>query len=322
MTTALSYYLDIIRDNLRLDPSTEREVVRELETHIEDKLQELKDTGLSDEEAASTCVGLLGSAKQVARQIYEAHSQGSWRQTLLASAPHLLFGLLFALNWWQGIGWLLVMLALVLAAAIYGWWHGKPTWLFPWLGYSLLPVVGAGLLLLYLPAGWSWLAIIIYVPLALWFLYSVIIQTIRRDWLHSSLMLFPIPVIVGWFLAAELGGKFPELSVQRLYDLAPWIGLSFLALAAAVAAFVRLRQRWLKVAILVVSGLSTLAMVAYYAEGRLSWPAFLVLILVMFGLFLTPALVERRIRRRRVWRLAQMLVSSEGGNAAGSRCNG
>ena len=306
----MSYYLDSIRDNLRLDPYTEREVIQELGTHIEDKLQELKDNGLSDEEAASTCLRLLGSAKLVARQVYEAHSQGSWQQTLLASSPHLLFGLLFALNWWQGVGWLLVMLALVLVVAIYGWWHGKPTWLFPWLGYSLLPVVGAGLLLLYLPTGWAWLAILVYIPLASWLLYSVIIQTIRRDWLHSSLMLFPIPVIVGWLLAAELGAKFPELSVQRLYDLAPWIGLSFLAMAAAVAAFVRLRQRWLKVAILVVSGLLTLAMVAYYAEGRLSWPTFLILILVMFGLFLTPALVERRVRRRRVQRLAQMLAGS------------
>ena len=54
MATALSHYLNIIRDNLRLDPSTEREVISELATHIEDKLQELKDTGLSDEEAVST----------------------------------------------------------------------------------------------------------------------------------------------------------------------------------------------------------------------------------------------------------------------------
>ena len=298
MVTALSHYLDSIRDNLRLDPSTEREVISELETHIEDRLQELKDNGLSEEEAASTCVGLLGSAKLVARQIYEAHSQGSWRQALLASAPHLLFGLLFALNWWQGIGWLLVMLALVLATAIYGWWHGKPTWLFPWLGYSLLPVVGAGLLLLYLPKGWSWLAILVYIPLALWFIFSVIVQTIKRDWLQSSLMLFPVPIIIGWFLAVGLEGKFPEFSAQRLQDLAPWIGLSFLALAASVVVFIRLRQRWLKVAILVVTGLLTLAMVAYHAEGSLNWLAFLILILVMLGLFLSPALVERKVRHR------------------------
>ena len=298
MVTVLSHYLDSIRDNLRLDLSTEREVISELETHIEDRLEELKDNGLSGEEAADTCVGLLGSAKLVARQMYEAHSQGSWQQALLASAPHLLFGLLFALNWWQGIGWLLVMLALVLAAAIYGWWHGKPTWLFPWLGYSLLPVVGAGLLLLYLPKGWSWLAILVYIPLALWFIFSIVVQTIKRDWLQSSLMLFPVPIIIGWFLAVGLEGKFPEFSAQRLQDLAPWIGLSFLALAASVVVFIRLRQRWLKVAILVVTGLLTLAMVAYHAEGSLNWPAFLILILVMLGLFLSPALVERKVRHR------------------------
>ncbi len=300
MTTTLAHYLNDVRDNLRLDLSTEREVINELETHIEDRLQEMRQAGLSEEEAANTCVKLLGSAKLVARQIYETHSQGSWRQALLASMPHLIFGLLFALNWWQGIGWLSITLVLVLSMAIYGWWHGKPTWLFPWLGYSLLPVVVAGLPLLYLPKGWSWLAIVLYIPLALWLVYSIIVQTIKRDWLYSSLMLFPIPIIIGWFLAVELEGKFPEFSIQHLHDFAPWIGLSFLALAAAVAAFFRLRQRWLKIVILVVSGLLTLTMVAYYPDGRLSLSAFLVLMLVMLGLFLSPALIERKIRKRDV----------------------
>ena len=300
MTTTLAHYLNDVKDNLRLDLSTEREVINELETHIEDRLQEMRQAGLSEEEAANTCVKLLGSAKLVARQIYEAHSQGSWRQALLASMPHLLFALLFALNWWQGIGWLSITLVLVLSMALYGWWHGKPTWLFPWLGYSLLPVVVAGLPLLYLPKGWSWLVIVLYIPLALWLVYSIIVQTIKRDWLYSSLMLFPIPIIIGWFLAVELEGRFPEFSMQRLHDFAPWIGLSFLALAAAVATFFRLRQRWLKIAILVVSGLLTLTMVAYYPDGRLSLTAFLVLMLVMLGLFLSPALIERKIRKRDV----------------------
>ena len=296
MVTELNHYLDSVRDNLRLDLSSEREVTSELETHIEDRLQELRQAGLSEEEAANTCVKLLGSAKLVARQIYEAHSQGTWRQALLASMPHLLFGLLFALNWWQGIGWLLVMLVLVLSMAVYGWWHGKPAWLFPWLGYSLLPVVAAGLLLLYLPKGWSWVAILLYIPLALWLLYRVTVQTIKRDWLYSSLMLFPVPIILGWFLAVQLEGRFPEFSVERLHDLAPWIGLSFLALAISAAIFIRLRQRWLKVAVLFISGLLTLIMAACYAEGRLGLSTFLVLILVLLSLFLTPALLERKIR--------------------------
>ncbi len=296
MTTALSHYLNSIRDNLRLDPFSEREVIHELETHIEEELQELKEAGLSEEEATKSCEGLLGSAKLVARQIYEAHSQGTWRQALLASMPHLFFALLFALNWWQYIGWLVVMLVLVLSVAVYGWCRGKPTWLFPWLGYSLLPVVISGLLLLYLPKGWSWLAVLLYIPLALWLLYSITVQTIKRDWLYSSLMLLPVPTIIGWFLAVQPGGNFPAYTVQRIQGFAPWIGLSFLAFAVAAALFIRLRQRWLKVAVLFISGLLTLILVVGYAHGRLGLPTLLILIVVMLGLFLTPALLEGKIR--------------------------
>ena len=61
MATVISRYLDSIRNNLRLDLPVEREVMDELETHIDDELQELKEAGLSDEEAASTCLKFLGS---------------------------------------------------------------------------------------------------------------------------------------------------------------------------------------------------------------------------------------------------------------------
>ena len=296
MLTALSHYLEDIRNNLRLDFPEEKEVINELETHIEDKLQELKEAGLSEEEATKTCLGLLGSARVIARQIYEAHSQGNWQQALLASLPHLLFGLLFALNWWHHIGWLSFVLVLIFGTAIYGWWHGKPDWVFPWLGYSLLPVAVVGLLLPHLPEGWTWVAIPFYLPLALWWLYYIIDRTVRKDWLFSSLMLLPIPIIAGWVLAVEPQARFSEYSLQRVYDFAPWIGLSFIALALAIATFIRLRQRWLRMATLFISGSLTLTMVAYYTNGRISLPAFLVLILTMGGLFVIPALLERRIR--------------------------
>ena len=296
MVTALNNYIDSVRDNLRLERSVESEVIHELETHIEDEVQELKEAGLSEEEAADTCLTLLGSAKSVAHQIYEAHSQGSWLQALLAAMPHVLFGLLFVVNWWQGIGWLLILLVLVLSMAVYGWWRGKPTWLFPWLGYSLLPVVAAGLLLLYLPHAWSWVAIVIYLPLAMWLLYSITVKTIRRDWLYTSLMLLPVPAIIGWFMAVEPVNKLPAHWLQSIEDFAPWIGLTFLAFALTVATFVRLRKRWLRVSVLVLSGLLTLTIVAYYAEGRLSLPALLVLVVVMLLLLLSPALVERTLK--------------------------
>lgn len=296
MTTAVSQYLENVRGKIRVGRSEEREILSELETHIEDGLQELRESGLSEEEASKTCLGLLGSARLVARQIYEAHSQGTWKQALLAAMPHLLFALIFTLNWWRDMGWLSLLLVLTLTVVIYGWWHGKPAWVFPWLGYSLIPVLAFGLLLVYLPRGWSLLTIPLYYPLALWWLYFIVVQTTRRDWLFSSLMLLPLPIIIGWFLTVAPYGRFNDLSIQRLHNFAPWIGLSFLVLALTIATFIRLRQRWLRIALLIVGGALTLTVVAYYTSGELNLPTLLGLILVMWGLFIVPPLLERLVR--------------------------
>ncbi len=140
------------------------------------------------------------------------------------------------------------------------------------------------------------MAILIYIPLALGLLYFITVQTIKRDWLYGSLMLLPLPVIIGWFLVVKTEGKFPEYSAPYIRDFAPWIGLSFLTLAVTAVVFIRLRQRWLKASVLLFSGLTALTMVAYYTNGRLGLPALLVLMLVMLNLLLIPALLEHKIR--------------------------
>jgi hypothetical protein len=297
MSPDYSQYLENIKSDSKLSNPDEIEIISELEAHIEDKLQELTEAGLSEEEAVRTCLGQMGSTKLVARQIYEAYSQGSWKQVLLASMPHLLFGVLFALNWWQHLAWLSGVLVLILFTTAYGWWHGRPTWVFSWLGYTLLPVLAVGILLIYLPKGWSLLAIPVYIPLALWWLFHIIHQTARRDWLLSSLMLLPIPIIIGWFLAISPGARFNEYSLQRIDYFAPSIGVSFLILALTIAAFIRLRQRWLRKTLLILSGLLTLALVAYYTSGRLHMLTFLGLMLVMWGVFLGPPLLEWGLRK-------------------------
>ena len=297
MTTALDHYLEIIRDRLRIDLAEEKEVISELETHIEDSLQELKDSGLSEEEAERTCLGLLGSAKLIAKRIYEAHSQGSWGQAFLAAMPHLLFAALFALNWWHHIGWLSILLVMVIGTSIYGWWHGKPAWVFPWLGYLLVPVAAFGLTLLYLPREWSLLTIPFYFLLALWWLFCLVVQTTKKDWLLSSLMLLPVPIIVGWFLALVPEARITGQTFERINYYAPWIALSFLILALTIAAFIRLRQRWLRIALLIISGLLTLTMMVYYVGGRLSAQTFAGLVLVMWGLFLIPPVMEWFLRK-------------------------
>ena len=291
---ALSNYLNTVRKNLRLGNTAEKEIITELRDHLEEKFADLKENGLSEEEAVKTCLKVMGSAKLVARQLYEAHSQGTWRQTLLAVMPHLLFAALFTLSWWPGAIWILVGITLVFGVAIYGWWQERPTWLLTWLGYSMLPVVLAGLAVFYLPPGWKWIAVIIYIPLAAVIVYNVTVQIIKRDWLYSTLMLLPVPIAVSWFLVIGYEGN---LGLDYLRYFGPSIGLSFLIMAVSVGIFIRLRRRSLKIAMLLISGMLTLALVSYYAQGRLPLVTFIILVFVVLGLFITPAVLEHRIKR-------------------------
>jgi len=293
VSAIIDEYLESVKNNLRLETPAEKEIINELATHIEDKVQELKDNGLHDEEAAHTCIRLLGSAKTVAHQIYEAHSQGSWQQALMASLPHVLFGLVFLLNWWRGIGPVLILLFVVLSTTVYGWWKGKASWIFPWLGYSLLPVIIAGLSLLFLPRALAWVAVLLYLPLAVWLILRLVSQTLKKDWLYLSLMLFPMPLIIAWLVLSEWQLGF---DATRFSIYGPWIGISFLSLAFGVVSFIRIRRRWLKVAVLFMTGAMALALITGYSWGRISFVDFLLLMLLLASIFLIPALLENGVR--------------------------
>jgi hypothetical protein len=286
-------YTDRLKGYLRLDSTIEGDVVRELRSHLEDRRHELLESGLTKKAAAATAAKLLGSPRVVARQMYEVHSQGSWRQALFAALPHLLVGALFALHFWQNIFWLLGTLGTLIGAVLYGWCHGKPTWLFPWLGYCLTPVIAVGILLIYLPSGWTWFAITAYVPLALLVIFSATKKTIKKDWLFASLMLLPIPIVLGWILALEIEDKFVLLA--QLNELAPLIALSFAVLALTVAAFIRIRQRWAKIGSLLILETIALVIIAVGDKSTIGFGWLLVVLLTII-LLLGPALLERRLK--------------------------
>ncbi|HUV45824.1 MAG TPA: permease prefix domain 1-containing protein, partial [Dehalococcoidia bacterium] len=194
MVSNISHYLNRFKACLKIDQTIRDGVAEELYTHLEDKRQELEEKGLSREEASKIAVQSLGSPELIAQQIYETHAQGSWKEALFSALPHFLVALLFTSYYWQNIVYVSIIVALTVSIAVYGWQRGKPVWLFPWLGYYLMPVVITGILLLSLPQGWGWIAALIYIPLALFVFIHIVRQTARRDWLYASLMLAPILV--------------------------------------------------------------------------------------------------------------------------------
>ena len=269
----ISHYVNRFKDSLHIDQNIKDGVAEELYTHLEEKTQELEENGLSREEAGKIAVQSLGSPELIAQQIYETHAQGSWKEALFSASPHLLVALLFTSYYWQNIVYVSIILTATVGIAIYGWHRGKPVWLFPWLGYYLMPVVITGILLLSLPQGWGWIAALIYIPLALFVFIHIVRQTARRDWLYASLMLAPMLVTFTWFSSLGTGNELLASDwMARLQTNALWIVISFIALAGATIAFIRLKPRRYKILSLLVPPLIILLSVTMASRGHInSW---------------------------------------------------
>jgi hypothetical protein len=292
--SSISHYLHRFKAALQIDHTIRDCVAQELYTHLEDKSQELEEKGLSKEEASKIAVQSLGSPELIAEQIYETHAQGSWKEALFSALPHFLVALLFTSYYWQNIVYVSVVLALTVGIAVYGWHRGKPIWLFPWLGYYLMPVVITGILLLSLPHGWGWIAALIYIPLALFAFIHIVRQTARRDWLYASLMLAPMLVTFSWFSSLGTGNELLANDwIARLQTNALWIVISFIALAAATIAFIRLKQRRYKILSLLIPPLVILFSVTMASRGNIGSWGWLILLFSLFA-FASPVWMQAR----------------------------
>jgi len=294
MVSSISHYLNRFKDCLHIDQTIKDGVAEELYTHLEDKTQELEENGLSREEASKIAVQSLGSPELIAQQIYETHAQGSWKEALFSALPHFLVALLFTSYYWQNIVYVSIILALTVGIAIYGWHRGKPIWLFPWLGYYLMPVVITGILLLSLPQGWGWIAALIYIPLALFVFIHIVKQTARRDWLYASLMLAPMLVTFSWFSSLGTGNELLASDwIARLQTNALWIVISFIALAGATIAFIRLKPRRYKILSLLIPPLVILLSVTMASRGNINSWGWLILLFSLFA-FAIPVWMQAR----------------------------
>ena len=287
----------------RLDLSVERETVRELRSHLEDEVEELELEGFSEEEATRTALQRFGPLRSVAGELSEVHNGVNWAETLVAAMPHIVFSMLFAFHQWSNVGWLLVTLVCTVGVTVYGWRHDKPTWFFTWLGYALIPLFVVGFLLLEYALSletlgsswWVWLLVVIYFPVILWLFVQIVIQVVKRDWLLGSLMALPVPPIIGWFMTARWREPFAVEGSNSVQALAPWIALSFLALAAIVVLFNRLKQRRLKVGALLLAGLAIVALVLVSSRGKFGLLNLAIMVAIVLFLLVGPALLEHRV---------------------------
>jgi hypothetical protein len=305
MLPKLKQYLAKVKSCSKLDPAAESEIVRELQTHFEDEIGELCQAGFSSTEAADVVTKRFGAPEALGRQIYEVYSSGTWSQAFLAATPHFLLALTFGLHLWRNNFWLLTTALMVISVTLYAWWHGRPSWFYSWLGYSLLTLFVIGFLVLFaigqglsrfmLGSGMQWVVMAAYVPVSLCLLGYAIVCIVRRDWLLASFMLLPFPAIIVWLFASGQGVGLAAYSKGGLPGGGHGVAFTFLALGGAAGTFIRLRQRLLKTVVLAVATLLILAVVWRFADSNLN-PVISLFVSFCFIIFLlSPCLLQSRV---------------------------
>jgi hypothetical protein len=302
MQAGISSYLDSVRSHLHLDTRTEQRVISELYSHFQEKVADLQEEGLPEEEATRAALASFGDARFIAKLMYEAYSGGSWTEAFIGCQPHLIVAALFATHVWRSPVLLGAAFAAIAIIAILGWRQGLSNWLYSWMSYAILPLLivsyysidpfaqtisyflsGIGV-----PASfWHLAALALLFAFTLWLIASMAVVVARRDWILLSLMLLPIPVLVLWMMTeTQFAGFLPQALVSLETRFSQWDGamaVFFLLLGVATATFVRVRNRAVKVTAVILVGIVGSAIVARSLWGSIG---LVHLIGIAIGLFL------------------------------------
>ena len=299
-------YLNKVRERLYLDPAAERQVMCELYTNFEEHIGDLTESGCSEDEAVRLAIKSFGRPKEVARLMHEAHSQRNWGEASLAALPHFVVAIIFGLGLWYHL-WIPVILAPIAAVTIWGWWQGKPFWLYPWVGYSLIPLLVAGYFLVpiinrtmlkLLLGGASSVEILILFGILLFYSVSALVITatairvVKRDWILTSLMLFPLPVVGGWMITRDKAIGLASGSSVALHSLDLRMAWALVTLGLSTVIFLRLKHRSHKLGALVAATLLAFILVWHTTGQPLSMPSLLLTAILLGFFFLVPAIAE------------------------------
>jgi len=320
MLPEVKVYLEDVRTHLHLDFTTERQIISELYSYFEEKVAELYERGFSESDAVREAIRSSGRPRVLAQLMYEAHSKGSRTEAIFSSLPHLIVAGLFISHLWRHPILAPLAFILIVCVTLYGWWHGKPNWLYSWIGYSMLPLLIAG----YasrpaleqtasfilgkseaLPDIWILLLIGLLFSFSLWIIVRTTIRVVRRDWVLASLMLVPLPILASWLFYIEQLGSLFQPGSPALYQWDIAMSPVLILLAAASAIFIWLRKRILKIGALITLGIIAGTVVGHILWGNLGLLGLLATAFLMLLFLLGPALLEATIGhgelRRETW---------------------
>lgn len=144
MNEELERYLAEVAGQLSVDPTTERELLREIRVHLEEAVADLQEEGLRGGESLALAIDNFGEPREVGRMLGRLHSDSANQAVLAAFLPVALaltfkwvvLPVVSALAHWQGnptpvIFACLALIALLVPGLTFrNWRYGYPVWAF------------------------------------------------------------------------------------------------------------------------------------------------------------------------------------------------
>ena len=320
-------YLGALARRLHLDPRDEREIILELQSHLEDKAAELEAEGLDQQDAMARAVEEMGRPDTVAKGMYAVHSTGVWRDVVLAMVPHFLLATLFGLHLWSEYFLVSILLVGIAFVTWRNWKGGTPSqWSYSWMGYTLAAPALSWLLSLITLGYGAWTLVttgrlpfnvilffllIGYVPFSMWIVLSVVSKVARRDWLLVSLTALPFPFLTSWVLFLNWQGGLWSDHAERMQQSDTAHACIFLAFAITTAVFFKVGPRLLRIGLLTLTTSILVAITAASLPVNLGILAVLLMIVASVVFLLSPAVWESKIAQRRQRRLSTMSGQDE-----------
>jgi hypothetical protein len=309
MASEMYGYLELVDRGLHLELGKRTEILNELKTHIEDRADELVQEGKSSEDALRHAVDGLGPSRVLAEGFYAVHARGPWHHTALAVLPHVLLALTYAYHLWTNPAWVGGMLVVALATSVVGWRKGRPSWAYPWLGYSLaVPMVSWGLAMSAVGYGaWGiltsgalplgvpiYLASFIYIIVSLWVVIKFVSKVARPDWVMASLAVLPVPFLAYWFFFFYNWGFQDQTNFDQMKDVDTSATIVFLLIAGATAVFYRVGKRLVRVALLLITAPSMIVLAWMSYQGGRGYLAVFTFAAISLAVLLSPVLFDRK----------------------------
>jgi hypothetical protein len=197
--------------------------------------------------------------------------------------------------------------ALLLFVTLLGWLKGKPNWVYPWIGFAFGPVLAVVFLSRNFVYGTLYNAVIgsgvssqhvtlfLFLGLygvSLWIVLAVVSRILKRDWLLVSYMLLPLPLLGIWITAIDGVGEVLFAVGLQVHQWDRNMVLALLMVGLAAVAFVRLRQRLTRVAILLVIGMGSTLIAGWTVLGANQFLNLLLISAIPISTVFIPAALQ------------------------------